>query len=97
LSQSRQDVFAGLLSDDFGETIDPELLLSVLLQHGYIEVGKKHRGSVMFIPLKEFTVYKSTYTVGMKYPTISRRLLMDSYFHSMSNRHLYEQREDSLQ
>jgi hypothetical protein len=89
MSQSREDVFAGLLSDDFGETISPELLLSVLLQHGYVVEGKKYHGSVSFNVLREFTVYKRAYLPDDPYSLVTRTRLQDSYFRSIVNRHLY--------
>lgn len=63
-----EEVFAGLLSDDFGYDLKPRPLLRALDEHGYVKGSET---------LKQFTAYGYTYVTGH---LITLRMLEDRYF-----------------
>ena len=82
-----EDVFAGLLGN-FGDSIHPNILIDALMEHEFIRLNDSRTHITV---LKEFTVYGVTYPArtSTNFP-LRVKVIHDSYFNSISNRHIYE-------
>ena len=86
-----EDIFAGILGGNFGDTIHPEDLIDALIEHGFV---RSNDSRVRFTILKDFTVYSSVHAHEIDHDTtdasVTKSRLFDSYFYSMNNRHLHD-------
>ena len=85
-----EDIFAGILGGNFGDTIKPEELIDALIEHNFV---RSDDSRVRFTILKDFTVYSSVHATDVAWKNatavVTKVMLYDSYFFSMNNRHLY--------
>jgi len=72
-----EDIFAGILGGNFGDTIEPEDLITALIEHGFVRADDSR---TQFIVLKEFTVYGRSYRVIKSTNVrVRRRFIEDCY------------------
>ena len=80
---SRKDIFAGVIGGQFGDTINPELLIEALIRYEFVKTDDK---KAKFLIKKEFTVYGHDFTfLHSDNERLRRKNLTELYFKSFRN------------